>query len=802
MKRIISLILAVLICSVLPITAMAGGDEYYETDTLVSTSDELEKALADASDNILISSTFTWGNDEKILIIDFYGNEKTDYGSNAPKIKLMDSWTIPQDWTVICYEHLYFTEGGPGIDITVDGSFSFMDKAQFQTNYSSAWLTVNGYFATSSTSQTNLSGLNGITINGHFENLKACNVPDVTINSGGKWSITGGTVWMDGDLTLADGVYLTGNEMTISGNITARGSTTFDCTVLASKDISLSGDLNIKKFGHRGKDPVITIPAGNKVHMEDLLYWDGIRVNVAGELSFGGNYQGINNTTIHLEDRGSLILPPWIQLGSADGGSVIDGTGTLKLFAEPHPVYDTFNGYPRLFGVDSDEGISDCVSSTVTVWRNWADCVHNWVETGVVVEPTCGTQGYTERVCSVCGTTNKINIKEPSGIHNLSYAPSEWDESEVEVSCSGCGLTNEVRIYAEDKVEFKDVPVESARVYCTGNLIADEHLPQITYINNDKIGTATAFTEIGGYTIRTTFEIVACVHEIGTPATCQKPATCGKCGESIGTVKDHSWGDTLSYNETTHFFTCTVAGCGATTSSEEELYGILDPVLIEKWAICMELGMKNGGEYIPLTDHIYETGSNVCAVCGAIEGTSQESNGFKDVPTDAYYYAPVLWAVENGITTGTGDGTTFKPNESCTRGQVVTFLWRAAGKPEPAATENPFVDVKTTDYFYKAVLWAKENNITSGTGDGTTFEPNSTCNRAQIVTFLRRSKNGQPTSDNNPFKDVPAGAYYYNPVLWAVENEITTGTGDGTTFEPNSNCTRGQVITFLYRAYK
>ena len=174
---------------------------------------------------------------------------------------------------------------------------------------------------------------------------------------------------------------------------------------------------------------------------------------------------------------------------------------------------------------------------------------------------------------------------------------------------------------------------------------------------------------------------------------------------------------------------------------------------------------------------------------------------FTDVKEGDFFYDPVLWALENGITTGTGDGTTFEPNTPCTRGQVVTFLWRAAGKPEPTNAKNPFKDVKTSDYFYKAVLWAKEKNITSGTGDGTTFEPNATCTRGQIVTFLSRAKNGQPTTTKNPFKDVAANAFYYNPVLWAVENKITTGTGDGTTFEPNANCTRGQVVTFLYRAF-
>ena len=218
------------------------------------------------------------------------------------------------------------------------------------------------------------------------------------------------------------------------------------------------------------------------------------------------------------------------------------------------------------------------------------------------------------------------------------------------------------------------------------------------------------------------------------------------------------------------------------------------------WNMLQEIG--SGSKEISEIVKAYTAEVNATMPKQEIPDDDVTEGEFKDVPADAYYHDPVMWAVENGITTGTGDGTTFKPNESCTRGQVVTFLWRAAGKPEPTITNNPFVDVKSGDYFYKAVLWAKENNITSGTGDGTTFEPNSTCNRAQIVTFLSRAKNGQPTSSENPFKDVPAGSYYYNPVLWAVENEITTGTGDGTTFEPNSNCTRGQVITFLYRAYK
>ena len=173
-------------------------------------------------------------------------------------------------------------------------------------------------------------------------------------------------------------------------------------------------------------------------------------------------------------------------------------------------------------------------------------------------------------------------------------------------------------------------------------------------------------------------------------------------------------------------------------------------------------------------------------------------NPFVDVASGEYYFDPVMWAVENGITAGTS-ATTFEPEKECTRAQVVTFLWRAAGKPEPNSTNNPFTDVAAGDYFYKPVLWAVENGITAGMS-ATTFGPNATCTRGQVVTFLWRAA-GKPEAVNakNDFVDVASGDYFYAPVLWAVENGITAGTGNGQ-FSPAKPCTRGQVVTFLYRA--
>ncbi len=180
-----------------------------------------------------------------------------------------------------------------------------------------------------------------------------------------------------------------------------------------------------------------------------------------------------------------------------------------------------------------------------------------------------------------------------------------------------------------------------------------------------------------------------------------------------------------------------------------------------------------------------------------LEQINVQINPFTDVPEGEWYYDPVLWAVKEGITNG-ADDTHFNPNGICQRAQVVTFLWRAKGCPEPASTENPFVDVKESDFFYKAVLWAVENGITNGM-DATHFGPYLECNRAQVVTFLWRAmEEPAATVTEHPFTDVADDQFYYTAMLWAVENGITNGLTP-TTFGPTATCNRAQVVTFLYR---
>ena len=170
---------------------------------------------------------------------------------------------------------------------------------------------------------------------------------------------------------------------------------------------------------------------------------------------------------------------------------------------------------------------------------------------------------------------------------------------------------------------------------------------------------------------------------------------------------------------------------------------------------------------------------------------------FDDVEKDAYYFEPVKWAVQNRITTGTSD-TAFSPDLTCTRAQMVTFIWRSKGCPEPESTNNPFTDVKEDAYYYEAVLWAAEQKITIGTST-TTFCPDDTVNRAQSVTFLWRLEGSEVVAADRPFTDVDADAYYAKAVDWAVKNQVTTGVTE-TSFAPETTCTRAHIVTFLYRA--
>ena len=213
--------------------------------------------------------------------------------------------------------------------------------------------------------------------------------------------------------------------------------------------------------------------------------------------------------------------------------------------------------------------------------------------------------------------------------------------------------------------------------------------------------------------------------------------------------------------------------------------------------------LDQNGKALPLTQQNGKYGFTMPASAVTVKATFMDDNTmlnfFVDVSASDYYYDAVLWAVGKGITGGTS-ATTFDPNGNCTRAQAVTFLWRAAGSPAAKSAVMPFTDVKAGSYYYDAVLWAVENGITEGTSD-TTFSPDATCSRAQIVTFLWRANGSPVASGNSDFTDVAADAYYAAAVTWAEKNGVTGGIGGGL-FGSGNNCTRAQIVTFIWRCKK
>ena len=294
--------------------------------------------------------------------------------------------------------------------------------------------------------------------------------------------------------------------------------------------------------------------------------------------------------------------------------------------------------------------------------------------------------------------------------------------------------------------------------------------------------------------------------------------TCTKCNDKYISDEiaalEHSWDEgevTKEPSETENgerTFTCSRCGEKKTESIpvKEHVHNYIE---VKTAPTCTEdgysvftcaCGRSYKGDEVPALGHDFKDG--VCTRCEAKDPDYEEPViepfRFDDVKdSKQFYFAPVYWAVDQKITRGTSEKL-FSPDEGCTRGQVVTFLWRAAGEPEPTKAENPFQDVKGTDYFYKAVLWAVEKGITKGTS-ADKFSPDATCTRGQIVTFLYRAE-GTPeiAKKSKPFHDVDEGQYYADAVAWAVENGVTTGKS-AETFAPEATCTRGEIVTFLFR---
>ncbi len=368
---------------------------------------------------------------------------------------------------------------------------------------------------------------------------------------------------------------------------------------------------------------------------------------------------------------------------------------------------------------------------------------HDYI--AVITDPTCTEGGYTTYTCSRCSDSYTGNETDPLG-HDYIAAVTEPTCTEggyTSYTCSRCGDSytgNETDPLGHDYIAAVTEPTCTERGYTTFTCsrCGDSYTGDETSpLGHDYIAAVTEPTcTEGGYT---TF-------------------TCSRCGDSYtGNETDplgHDWGEWISNNDASY-------GKDGT-----------------KTRIC-----RNDPSH---TETVTDPGSALIPVT------------FTDVREGAYYYDAVAWAVMKGITKGVSD-TEFAPDNGCTRGQVVTFLYRAAGSPEISGADIPFTDVRDGAYYRDAVAWATKLEITRGTSE-TEFSPDDICTRGQVVTFLYRA-NGCPVTEGRimDFRDVKPGAYYYDAVLWAVETGITNGTSD-TTFSPDNTCSRGQIVTFLYRS--
>ena len=431
--------------------------------------------------------------------------------------------------------------------------------------------------------------------------------------------------------------------------------------------------------------------------------------------------------------------------------------------------YSTYGEYVEALGHDLSDWtviISPTCTETGTERADCSRCDYSETRTvdtvphtyeDTVIQPTCTEDGYTIRKCAMCGDSSTTNIVPMLG-HDLSnwtviVSPTCTETGTERADCSRCDYS-ETRTVDTVPHAYEDTVIDPT---CTEN----------------------------GYTIRkcamcgdsSTTDIVPMLgHDLSDWTVIVAP-TCTETGTERADCSRCDYSETRTVDTIPHEYTET----------------IVEPTCTEAGYILHKCDCGDQYSTDPVAPLGHDWDGISCTRCGI-----WMENPFRDVKETDFFFQPVLWAVSGGITAGTGSDT-FSPDATCTRAQVVTFLWRACGKPEPKTTENPFVDVPADSYYYHAVLWAVENGITAGTGVGK-FSPDDPCTRGQVVTFLWRAMGREtPEANDNPFVDVQEADYYYDPVLWAVENGVTSGTGVGK-FSPNDPCTRGQVVTFLYRS--
>ena len=471
-----------------------------------------------------------------------------------------------------------------------------------------------------------------------------------------------------------------------------------------------------------------------------------------------------------------------------------------------------------------------------------------YVQTALKVEPTAYsaenktlTLDITPQYRIVASTADKADDIQLSG--NSKNAQVVQDYQKLTITAPTVvtmelptGFAN-----ANDKLSIKHTKDNGTVEYYTGKVTADGGKLYLTFTTNgfSPFVISSAVASIDGVMYPTLAEAVANVDSgktIKLETDCAEAVTVSRTVKFTLDKNSHAFTGSIkagSYTTVTATgtelveYTFTYSRPYSGSSSYDPTYSVSTPSKTENGSVTVSPKSASKGDTVTVTvkpdsGYVLETltvtdknGNELTLKdkgngkytftmpAGKVEvkATFMEDNSvlnfFYDVPNDAFFYEAVKWAVKSGVTNGLSD-TMFGPYESCTRAQIVTFLWRAAGSPEPK-TASSFTDVSASAYYAKAVAWAVENGITNGMTE-TTFAPDATCTRGQSVTFLHRALKGTASGSAN-FTDVKPDAFYADAVSWAVKNDVTNGTSN-TTFSPNADCTRAEIVTFLYRAYQ
>jgi len=485
--------------------------------------------------------------------------------------------------------------------------------------------------------------------------------------------------------------------------------------------------------------------------------WERVKTD-----SYYSYNQGLWYATIHFSTTDPVSHPYLAQKTAAtctEDGYTVWACECGHSFTDDY-IQATGHNYESIVTAPTctEEGYSThiCINCNDSYIDSYTDAIgHSY--TAIVATPTCTEQGYTTYTCH-CGDSHVTEYVDALG-HDMGEwetvtSPTCTEDGSEYRSCSRCD-------YGETR------PIEP---------IGHSHTAVVTPPTCTEQGYTTYTCLCGNSYIAEYVDALG--HDMGEWEIVTSP-TCTEDGAEYRSCSRCDYGETRPIEPIGHSHTAVVTPPTCT----EQGYTT---------HCCTVCGNQYVDSYIDALGHTWQ--DHHCIRCGQVDPSS-----FWDVPASEWYYSPVLWALGNGITTGASE-TTFNPDGACLRAQVVTFLHRAAESPAPTSGNNPFTDVKSSDFFYAPVLWAVEKGITNGVS-ATKFGSYDVCNRAAVVTFLWRAAGSpEPESTENPFSDVKPSDYFYKPVLWAVEKGITNGLS-ANEFGPAADCNRAQVVTFLYRAY-